>query len=285
VSLPGENALPPHYVLRVKQNVVTPAFFEALSIPLIRGPGFEPRDLESDRAIVVNDVLAKQLWPGREAIGRTLMMDGKPHEVVGIVQYDNFRRSGEAAGPFLFRAGLTSNRMIVRVDREPRQMLALLRRAVRAVDPEVAITAERPFADMLRDSFASVTLAMSVLGNAGGLALLLSAMGLYALLAVAVAQRTREIGIRMALGATPSSVVALVIRDGTRLVLIGLTLGTSWAIASAGALSDYLYGVTRNDPFTFGVVTVVLALVGLLSCYIPARRAANIDPVQALRSE
>ena len=247
------------YVLRVKQNVITPAFFEALGIPLIRGRGFEARDLENDRAVVVNDVLAEQLWPGREAIGRTLMIDGEPHEVVGIVRYDNFRRSGEAPGPFLFRSGLAGNRMMVRVDRDPRQMLALLRREVRAVDPEVAITAERPFADMLRDSFAPVTLAMSVLGNAGGLALLLSAMGLYGVLAVAVAQRTREIGIRMALGATASGVVTLVVRDGTRLVLTGLALGTSWAIASTGGLSDYLHGVTRNDPFTFGVVTLVLA--------------------------
>ena len=285
VSLPGENTLSSQYVLHVKQNVITPAFFGALGIPLIRGPGFEARDLENDRAVVVNDVLAERLWPGREVIGRTLMIDGEPHEVVGIVRYDNFRRSGEGVGPFLFRSGLASNRMMVRVDRDPRQMLALLRREVRAVDPEVAITADRLFADMLRDSFAPVTLAMSVLGNAGGLALLLSAMGLYGMLAVAVAQRTREIGIRMALGATGSGVVTLVMRDGTRLVLTGLALGTSWAIASTGGLSDYLYGVTRNDPFTFGVVTMVLALVGLLACYIPARRAATIDPVQALRSE
>jgi len=265
--------------------VATPAFFEALAIPLIRGPGFASRDLESDRAVVVNEVLAKQLWPGIEAIGRTLVIDGKPHELVGIVRYDDFSRSEEAPGPFLFRAGLASNRMMVRVDREPRQMLALLRREVRAVDPEVAMTAERPFADMLRDSFAPVTLAMSVLGNAGGLALLLSAMGLYGVLAVAVAQRTREIGIRIALGATASGVIALVVRDGLRLILTGLALGTSWAIASTGGLSDYLHGVTRNDPSTFGVITLVLALVGLLACYIPARRAAKIDPVQALRSE
>jgi predicted permease len=285
VSLPGENTPSPQDVLRVKQNVVTPAFFEALAIPLVRGPGFQARDLESDRGVVVNDVLAGRLWPATEAIGRTLMIDGKPHEVVGIVRYDNFRRSGEAPRPFLFRAGLASNRMMVRVDRDPRQMLALVRREVRAVDPEVAITAEGPFADMLRDSFAPVTLAMSVLGNAGALALLLSALGLYGVLAVAVVQRTREIGIRMALGASARGVVALVLRDGGRLVFIGLTLGTSWAIASTRGLSNYLHGVTRNDPFTFGVVIAVLGTVCLLACYVPARRAAKLDPVQALRTE
>ncbi len=285
VSLPGQSALSPEYVLRVKENVVTPAFFEALGIPLLRGPGFEARDLENDRDVVVNDVLARRFWPGREAIGRTLIIDREPHEVVGIVRYDGFHRSGEAPHPILFRSGLASNRMMVRVDRDPRQMLALLRREVRAVDPEVAITAERPFADMLRDSFAPVTLALSVLANAGGLALLLSAMGLYGVLAVAVAQRTREIGIRMALGATAGGVVTLVIRDGTRIVLTGLALGTAWAITATDSLSDYLHGVNRNDPFTFGVVTVVLALVGLLACYIPARRAASVDPLQALRSE
>jgi putative ABC transport system permease protein len=213
------------------------------------------------------------------------MIEGQPHPVVGIVRYDNFRRGGEPAGPFLFRAGFGSNRMIVRVDREPHPMLTLVRREVRAVDPEVAITVERPFADMLRDSFAPVTLAMRVLGHAGGLAVLLSAMGLYGLLAVAVAQRTREIGIRMALGASAGSVVTLVVRDGTRLVLTGLALGTPWAIASTAGLSDYLHGVTSSDPVTLGVVTLVLALVGLVACYIPARRAAMIDPVQALRSE
>jgi predicted permease len=284
VSLPGES-LSPEEVLRVKQNVITPAFVAALGIPLVRGLGFEARDLESDRAVVVNDALADRLWPGKQAVGRTLMIDAKPHEVVGIVRYDNYRRSGEAPKPFLFRSGLASNRMMVRVDRDPQQMLPLLRREVRAVDPEVAITAERPFADMLRGSFAPVTLAMSALVGAGGLGIFLSSIGLYGVLAVAVTQRTREIGIRMALGATANGVVRLVIRDGTRLVLTGLALGTPLAFSSAGSLSDYLHGVTRNDPVTFGVATAVLGRVGLLACYIPARRAAKIDPVHALRSE
>jgi hypothetical protein len=213
------------------------------------------------------------------------MVGGKAHEVVGIARYDNYRRSGEPPSPFLFRLGLASNRLVVRVDRDPREMLSRLRREVRAVDPEVAITAERPLADLLRDSFAPVTLAMSALANAGGLALFLSAMGLYGVLAVAVAQRTREIGIRMALGATAAGVVRLVVRDGTRLVLTGLALGATWAVASAGGLSDYLHGVSRNDPVTFGVVTVLLGLVGVFACYVPARRAARVDPVQALRAE
>ena len=285
VSLPADSGRPARYVLKVKQNVVTPAYFEALAIPLIRGAGFEASDLESGRAVVVNEVLANQLWPGVDAIGRTLVIDGRSHEVVGVARYDAFRRSREAPRPFLFRSGLAGNRMMVRVDREPRQMLPLLRREVRAVDPEVAIAAERVFADMLRDSFGPVTLAMGVLSCASGLALFLSAMGLYGVLAVAIAQRRREIAIRMALGATASGVVARVVQDGARLTLTGLALGMAWTIAATGGLSDYLYGVTRNDPLTLGLVAVVLTFAGLLACFIPARRAAKVDPVQALRCE
>jgi hypothetical protein len=233
----------------------------------------------------VNEALASQLWPGGEAVGRTLVVDGRPHEVVGIVRYADIRPSGEAPAPFLFRAGLASNRMMVRVDRDPREMLALLRREVRAVDSEVAITAERPLADLLRESFAPVTLTMGVVAGAGALALCLSALGLYGVVAVAVAQRTREIGIRMALGATSAAVVWHVARDGARLTLAGLALGAAWALAASGGLSSYLYGVTRNDPLAFGLATATLAVASLLACVFPARRAAQVDPVQALRSE
>jgi macrolide transport system ATP-binding/permease protein len=286
VSLPGDESAAPERALRVKHNVVSPSFFETLAVPILRGRGFETRDLETARAVVVvNDVLAGRLWPGREATGQTLLVAGKPHDVAGIVRYDNFRRSGEAPAPFLFRAGQAGNRMLVRVARDPEAMLPLLRREIRAIDPGVAITAETPFASVLQDSFAPVTLTAIALGSAGGIAVALTVLGLYGVLAVAVAQRTREIGIRMALGATTRAVVTMVIRDGTRLLMAGLALGTTWAVVSAGRLSDYLYGVTGRDPLTFATAAIVLAVVGLLACYLPARYAARIDPVRTLRSE
>ena len=123
------------------------------------------------------------------------------------------------------------------------------------------------------------------LGSAGGIAVGLTVLGLYGVLAVAVAQRTREIGIRMALGANARAVVTMVIRDGTRLLMAGLALGTSWAVVSAGRLSDYLYGVTGRDPLTLATAAILLAAVGLLACYLPARYAAGIDPVRTLRSD
>jgi len=286
VSLPGDESATPERALRVKQNIVSPFFFETLAIPIRRGRGFEPRDLETARpVVVVNDVLARRLWPDREATGQTLLVAGKPHDVAGIVQYDNFRRSGEAPAPFLFRTGQAGNRMLVRVARDPEAMLPLLRREIRAIDPGVAITIATPFASVLQDSFTPVTLTAIALGSAGGIAVGLTVLGLYGVLAVAVAQRTREIGIRMALGANARAVVTMVIRDGTRLLIAGLALGTSWAVVSAGRLSDYLYGVTGRDPLTLATAAIVLAAVGLLACYLPARYAAGIDPVRTLRSD
>jgi predicted permease len=285
VSLPGTPARLAHDALRVKQNVVTPRFFQTLAIPFLRGTGFQDRDLESGHAVVVNDILASRLWPGRDALGRTLVVGNEPHQVVGIVRYDNFQRTREGPSPFLFRAGLAGNRMLIRVDREPLAMLALLRREVRSVDPTAAVTSERPLTDMLRESFTPVTLAMSVLSSAGGLALLLSLVGIYGVLAIAVAQRTREIGIRMALGAAPSAVMALVMRDGTRLLLIGVALGMPATAAFSRAVSNYLHGVTGHDAFTFATVTLMLGLVGTFACYVPAKRAATLDPTQALRRD
>ena len=237
MSLSGDESATPERALRVKENIVSPSFFETLAVPILRGRGFETRELETARAVVVvNDVLARRLWPDREATGQMLLVAGKPHDVVGIVRYDNFRRSGEAPAPFLFRAGQAGNRMLVRVARDPEAILPLLRREIRAIDPGVAITIETPFASVLQDSFAPVTLTAIALGSAGGIAVALTVLGLYGVLAVAVAQRTREIGIRMALGANARAIGTIFIRDGTRLLMAGLALGTAWAVVSAGRL-------------------------------------------------
>jgi len=286
VSLPGDESAAPERPLRVKHNVVSPSFFETLAVPIIRGRGFETRDLETARAVVVvNDVLAGRLWPGREATGQTLLVGGKPHDVVAIVRYDNFRRSGEAPAPFLFRAGQAGNRMLVRVARDPEAMLPLLRREIRAIDPGVAITIETPFASVLQDSFAPVTLTAIALGSAGGIAVALTVLGLYGVLAVAVAQRTREIGIRMALGANRRSVLRLVIRQGVVLTAIGVGLGLAAGAAGAQVLRSLLFGISTLDPLAFGGAALLLGLVSLAASYLPARRATRVDPMVALRAE
>jgi macrolide transport system ATP-binding/permease protein len=286
VSLPGEQPAREQDVREVKPNTVTPGFFETLRIPLIGGRSFDERDLqEGRRAVIVNETLAQQLWPDQEALGQTVVVDDRPHEVVGVARYDNFRRSGEAPKPFIFRAGFGSNRMLVRLQGNPQAMLPVLRREILAVDPNVAISEELPVIDMIENFFAPVRMAMGVLGYAGGLALLLSAIGLYGVLALAVNQRTREIGIRMALGARGSDVSRMILREGLRLTSLGIILGVVSALALTRFLSRYLYGVAQNDVWTFVAVASLLTLVAILACWLPARSATKVDPMVALRHD
>ena len=174
---------------------------------------------------------------------------------------------------------------MARLNGDPRTMLPLLRHEILAVDPNVAISEELPLTEVVQNYFAPVKLAMGVLSYAGGLALLLSAIGLYGVLALTVGQRTREIGIRMALGARPGEVLELILREGMGLALLGLILGLFSALGLTRFLSSYLYGIARNDLATFVTVAFLLTGVAMLACYIPARRATKVDPMVALRYE
>jgi len=286
VSLPGEKPESAKDVRRVRVNTVADGFFETLQIPLVLGRSFDERDMQEGRgAVIVNETLARQLWPDREAVGQTVMVEDKPHEVVGVVRYYNFRRSGEAAQPFIFRAVFGGNRMMVRLKGDPQAAIPLLRREILAVDPNVAISEELPLTDMLQNYFAPVRMAMGVLSYAGAMALLLSAIGLYGVLALAVSQRTREIGIRMALGARGADVSRLILREGLGLTIIGMILGVASALALTRFLSSYLYGVGQSDPLTFIAVASLLISVAMLACWIPARRATKVDPMVALRHQ
>jgi predicted permease len=291
VFLPGQSPARPEDSFLVSWNNVTPGFFETLGIPITQGRGFEERDLEASRhSVVINQALAERMWPQSEPIGKILMVGSKPYEVVGIARYQDVQKGGDAHRPFLFLAEFGYNRsgynrLLVRLRGEPERLLPSLLREIARLDPNVAITEQIPLSRSLENIYAPVTLAMVVLTFAGGLTLLLTAIGLYGALAVAVGQRTREIGIRMALGARPIGILRLILREGVAVTIFGIAIGVCAATVLTDLLSAYLYGVQKNDPLTFAAMTLVLVCVAIAACVLPASRAAQIDPNVALRQE
>ena len=237
----------------------------------------------------MDEGLAAQLWADGDPVGQTLFVQGKPHEVIGVAQYKGVRPGGAAPGGSLFRAdwasSVASGRMLVRVKGDARTMLPLLREEIVAVDSTVAISEALPLSGLIENMYAEVPLAMRVVGYAGGLGLLLTAIGLYGVLALAVGQRTREIGVRMALGARVPSILSLIMREGIALAVAGLALGLASAVVLSRVLTRFLYGITPNDPVTYGVAIMVVGGVALAACAIPAWRAARVDPMVALRCE
>jgi macrolide transport system ATP-binding/permease protein len=287
VSLPSPVSGESEGTLRVAQNTVTPDFFETLRIRIVRGRAFEDRDRrEGSTSVVVNQALADRLWPNRDPVGETVIVNGKPHEVLGVAAYKDLA-AGDAPAPFLFRgdssSAIASGRLMVRVKGDAALALPLLRSQILAVDPSVAVAEALPLTRLVENLHSEVPLAMRVASFAGGLALLLSAIGLYSALALSVSQRTREIGIRMALGGRTASVVALVLRQGMTPALIGVGAGLFAAVTVSRLMSSLLLGVAPGDPLTFLAAASLLAAVSLAACSIPAWRAARVEPTQALR--
>ena len=288
--LPGHAPAASDDAIRVRPHLVTPGFFEALAIPIVQGRAFDDRDSPfGQQSVVVDQVLAARMWSDTDPVGQTLFVQGKPYEVIGVAEYKGIRPVGVAPGMSLFRvdwaSAAVSGRMLVRVKGNPRSMLQLLRQEIVAVDPNVAITEALPLSSLIENVYAEVPLAMRVVGYAGGLGLLLTAIGLYGALALAAGQRTREIGVRMALGARVPSILTLILREGIGIAVAGLALGLVSAVVLGRLLTRFLYGVTPSDPLTYGVATVFVGAVALAACAVPAWRAARVDPMVALRSE
>jgi ABC-type antimicrobial peptide transport system permease subunit len=216
------------------------------------------------------------------------MVDRRPFEVVGIVRYEGLRAAGDTARPYLFCSDTgrrQQSSLFVRVKGgDASAALSTLRREILAAGADVPINQATPLTSVLDDQQSDVRIARGLLSFAGAVALLLTTLGLYGVVALWVGQRTREIGIRVALGARSAGIVALVLREGLRLVVIALPLGLAAALAALRLLSSYLYGVSATDAATFSAMTALLAGVALLACYVPARRALRVDPVRALRN-
>jgi predicted permease len=271
-------------------HVVGPEYFRTMQARLARGRDFAASDGEgAPPVVIVDEEMARRYWAGRDPVGSRINLYGQWRTVVGLAGPMKYRTFSETAAPHVFVPVLqvyTPNVTVaVRTDGDPLDLAPVLRDQVRALDPQLPLFAMVPFEEHARTASFQQRMAGTLLAGFGALALLLSTIGLYGLLAYTVGQRTREIGIRMALGGGRGSIFALIVRHGLRLTAVGVALGLAAAAAATRGLSRLLVGVSPTDPLTFAAVAAVLAAVAFLACAVPARRATRIDPAIALRYE
>jgi putative ABC transport system permease protein len=272
-------------------------YFKAMSIPLVAGRAFSEADKEdSTKVVVVNETLARRFFPGedpvRGAVGRHVSFqsdEGPWMEIVGVARDGKYWTIGEAPQLFVY-APLSQSysqtaTLVVRSEGDPRSLANAIRAEVSRLDSSLPLFDVKTMEEHMGVSLFPARVAASLLGGFGLLALLLAAMGVYGVVSYSVAQRTREIGIRLALGARELDVLRLVAGRGMILVTAGLAVGLAFAFALTRFMEGVLYGVSATDALTFAAVVLLLAGVALLACLVPARRATKVDPMVALRHE
>ncbi len=269
---------------------VGPDYFATMGITLLRGRDFTRSELTKGPATVaiVNETLAQRMWPGRDPVGQRMAIGDQKieTEVIGVAKTGKYRTLGEEPLPVLYRGSMPPQRtLLVRSSGDARPLLDAVRREVQSVDPSMAATDLETIEQyMAFPLFPAHTIGL-LLGVSGILAVVLTAIGLFGLIAYVVSQQTHEIGIRLALGARREDVLKLVLRQGLLITMIGLAIGLGAGLAATRLLAVLLYGIRPDDPVTFLGVSAGLTAVALLACYIPARRAIRIDPMSALRHE
>jgi len=279
---------PPGEQPTAEYNEVGPRYFTTVGIPLVSGREFTDADNETAPMVaVVNETLASQYWPGGDSLGKRLKVNDRWMQVVGIAKTSKYRTFMEPAKPF-FYAPLKQNpsRLVtlnIRTRLDPGMMAAAMVREVHALDPNLALLEVITIREQLDRSTTSQQIAVMLLGVFGGLALLLAAIGLYGVMSYAVSQSTRELGLRMAVGARPIDLFRLVMSRGLVLTAGGILLGAAAALGLTGLIGDLLYKVNPRNPLAFGSAFLVMMIVSLAACFLPAWHATRIDPVRALR--
>jgi predicted permease len=291
VEIPGHEPPPGRTTFPIDYNAVDGAYFDIVDLPLVQGRPFGALDrADAPGVVIVNETMARRFWPEGDALGSRVVLGGEPREIVGVARDAKYYRLDEDPRPYLYLpvAQEELGQVTLHVKARPGSLPLLpdlVRGELRGLDPDVPLIGASPLEDRLRMALLPQRMAAILIGAFGGIGLLLAAVGLYGLLAYVVGQRTREIGIRMALGARPEAVVAQVLGHGARLVVIGLAVGLLLAFAGTRLLSGFLLGVSPTDPVTFLAVPLVLVVTGIAAAYLPARRATRVDPVVALRAD
>jgi len=271
---------------------VAPNFFSTLRIPFVSGREFTDSDRkDTTQVAIVNEAMAKQFWPGQNAVGKRFHFFGETQlrQVVGVVRNTVVNAIGEEPQPLAYLP-LTQDfspavTMQVRTTGRPEEVIATVRGQVQSLDTNLALTNFNTIGELLDQGLWAPRMGAALLTVFGAIALVLAVVGVYGVLSYSVSQQTREIGIRMAMGAQSGTVLGLVVKQGMRLAIAGLALGLVAALAAMRALSTLLFGVSAHDPLIFSSVVLILATAAVLACYFPARRAARLNPLVALRYE
>jgi predicted permease len=277
-------------IMPINFNIVGGRYFQTMGIPLVAGRDFGGQEQEKSPPVaIVNETAAQRFWPGKSAIGQHVRYgsDGPEVEIVGIARDSKYLTLGEEPLPFIYspmsQNYLSSVVLQVRTTGDPWAMVAAVQAEVRALDKDLPVFRSMTIGEHLRGTLLAPRLAATLLGIFGLIAMLLAAIGIYGVVAYAVNQRTREIGIRLALGARSRDVAWIVLRRSLLPVWVGMLIGVGAALAATRLLSGFLYGISAADPLTFTVVALLLGAVALSAAYFPTRRAVKVDPMIALR--
>lgn len=280
----------PHESMEIDRGAVAPDYFQTLRTPIVAGREFTDHDEgQSQTVAIVNQEFCRRYWPGQDPIGRKILTNGRWLTVVGVARNAKYRLLRYGAEPAIFVPIYQRNHdqltIHLRVAGDPGAFASAVRRIVNEMNPHLPLFNVTTLKASMQFGSIFERLAATMVGSFGLLALLLATVGIYGVVAFATRQRTHEIGIRMALGAKRGDVLRMVVGQGLKLAIVGVIIGVAGALALTQFLSSLLYGVTPTDPLTFIAVSLILIAVALAACYVPARRAAKVDPMVALRYE
>jgi predicted permease len=283
---------PPRSRVMLERNAVGPRYHEIMGIPMLAGRGFDARDNASQPPVaIINETAAKRYFAGRSAIDGSVTISGITFRIIGVARDTKYHDLTESPSPYIYfamlqmKSGVGSPTLVARVNGEASRLVRTVAFAARDANAAVPVFGESTMTQRLRSILAPQLVGAWLLGAFGALALIVAAIGIYGIVAYAVSQRTREIGIRMALGARAAGVLSLVVRGEAAFIALGIPIGLALAVLLARGMSRFLFGVGTADPVTFAGMSLVMIAVGLVASLIPARRATQIDPLIALRGD